>query len=174
MKKNALFKAILPVFCFFMPISGHAQNLPLALGAVLEVSSEIERITPFASIWLNGLGFIRVGVNTGSQEEIDSLGDSNEAKRFDLSAQIGYNITGPERPYITASYTRNKIYLTNSDMTWNEWGVGFGHKFSIAPIAGIIIEAQHIWITKHYNQAQNIDVSGRRLQMNFGFMVYPY
>jgi len=162
------------VFCFFAPICGYAQNLPLVLGSVLETSTEIIRITPFAGLWINGLGFARIGVNTGSQKQTDSEGSSIETKRLDFSAQIGFSAIGPERPYIAASYVRSKAYSPSSDDAWNEFGLGIGHRFSLSPFAAIVIEAEHRWIPKHYDRLQNADISGRRLQMNFGLVVYPY
>jgi len=171
-------------FCLFIPICGYAQNLPLVLGAVLETGSGmlendnygtgILRATPFAGLWINGLGFARVGVSTGSQEILDSDGFSSKTERLDLSAQIGISIMGYERPYIVASYVRNNVYSPSNDAVWNEWGIGIGHKFTLSPFAGIVIEAEHRWIPRHYEHSQNIDVSGRRLQMNFGLVVFPF
>jgi len=184
MIKKALLNAILFVFFLSAPICGYAQNLPIVLGAVLETGSGllennnygtgIVRITPFAGIWINGLGFARIGASTGSEEQTDSTGSRNETKRFDFSAQIGFSAMGPERPYITASYVRSKIYSTNSDVAWNEWGIGIGHRFSLSPFAAIVIEAEHRWIPKHHNSSQDLDISGRRLQMNLGFVVSAY
>ncbi len=183
MIKNAL-NAILFVFFLSAPICGYAQNLPIVLGSVLEIGSGllendsygtgILRITPFAGLWINGLGFARIGASTGSEERTDSTGFISETKRFDFSAQIGFSAIGMERPYIAASYVRSKIYSPNSDASWNEWGLGIGHRFSLSPFAAIVIEAEHRWIPKHYDSLQNIDISGRRLQMNFGLVVYPY
>jgi len=133
----------------------------------------IVRITPFAGVWLNGIGFARVGIST-SNKKTDSIGSLNEVKRLDLSAQIGFSAIGPEHPYIAASYVRNKAYSTSADFAWNEWGIGIGHRFSLSPFAAIVIEAEHRWITKHYDRLQNLDISGRRLQMNFGLVVHPY
>jgi len=177
----------LPIFafCFFAPICGYAQNLPAVLGAVLETGSGmlesdnygtgILRITPFVGLWINGLGFARIGVSTGSQKQIDdSTGSSSETKRLDFSAQIGFSAIGPERPYIAASYVRNKAYSPSNDAVWNEWGLGIGHRFSLSPFAAIVIEAEHRWIPRHYDRLQNLDISGSRLQMNFGLVVYPY
>jgi hypothetical protein len=174
MIKNPLFNAILFVFFLSAPICGYAQNLPLMLGSVLETSAEIIRITPFAGLWINGLGFARIGASTSSEEQTDFTGSKSEAKKFDFSAQIGFSAIGQERPYIIASYVRGKIYSPTSDVAWNEWGIGIGHRFSLSPFAAIVVEAEHRWIPKHYDNSQEIDISSRRLQMNFGFVVYPY
>ncbi|MCL1956667.1 MAG: porin family protein [Fibromonadales bacterium] len=172
--KSALFNVILFVFFLSAPICGYAQNLPMVLGSVLEISTEIIRITPFAGLWINGLGFARIGVSTGSEEQTDSEGSVSETKRLDFSTQIGFSAIGPERPYLSASYTRSKIYSPNSDAAWNELGLGIGHRFSLSPFAAIVIEAEHRWIPKHYDSQQDLDISSRRLQMNFGLVVYPY
>ena len=172
------------VFCLFSMICGYAQNLPAVLGAVLETGSGmleddnygtgIIRITPFAGIWINRLGFARIGISTGNQIQTDSEGSSSEIRRLDFSVQIGFSAIGPERPYIAASYVRNKAYSPSSDAVWNELGLGIGHRFSLSPFAAIVIEAEHRWIPKHYDNLQDLDISGRRLQMNFGLVVYPY
>jgi hypothetical protein len=160
-----------------------AQSFPFVLGGVLETGSGalddtrygtgIVRITPFAGVWINGLGFVRFGASTSGLKETDSDGILHETKRLDISAQIGFSAIGPERPYIAASYTRIKAYSLVSDAAWNEWGLGIGHRFSLSPFAAIVIEAEHRWIMEHYNRLRESDVSGRRLQMNFGLVVTP-
>jgi len=184
MKKNAFLCAILPFFCLFALTNGYAQNLPVVLGAVLETGSGllendnygngIVRITPFAGVWINGIGFARIGISTSSKKETDSNGSLDEVKRLDLSAQIGFSAIGPERPYIAASYVRNKAYSSSADVTWNEWGLGIGHRFLLSPFAAIVIEVEHRWITEHYDRLRGLDISGRRLQMNLGLVVHPY
>jgi len=184
MGKNAFLCAISPFFLLFALTSAHAQNLPVVLGAVLETGSGllendnygngVVRITPFAGIWINGIGFARIGISTSNKKETDSNGSFEEAKRFDLSAQIGFSAIGPERPYIAASYVRNKAYSSSADIAWNEWGLGIGHRFLLSPFAAIVIEAEHRWITEHYDRLRNLYISGRRLQMNLGLVVHPY
>jgi len=184
MKKIAFFCAILLFFCIFSPNSVHAQGVPVVLGAVLEVGSGliesdkydngIVRITPFAGVWINGIGFARVGINTGNKKEIDQQGASNETRRLDISTQIGFSAIGPERPYIAGSFVRSKAYYPSTEVAWNEWGLGIGHRFSLSPFAAIVIEAEHRWITEHYNRELNADVSGRRLQINFGLVAQPF
>ncbi len=185
MNKNALLSAILPIFCFFALSNGYAQGLPLVFGAVLETGSGllenddygngIVRLTPFIGVWINGIGFARVGVNTSDKKEINSEdGSSNEWKRFDISAQIGISLIGPEHPYIAASYVRNQAYNPSADVEWNEWGIGIGHRFILSPFAAIVIEAEHRWITEHYERMNRLDISGRRLQMNFGLVAQPF
>lgn len=180
MRKKAILGIILLFFCLFAPNNAQAQ-MPFVLGAVLETGSGligandygtgIVRVTPFAGIWLHGLGFARVGINMGSRK-VSSNGTSEEDERFDISAQIGFSPIGPEHPYITASYTRSEAYSASSDFEWNEWGLGIGHRFSLSPFAGIVAEAEHRWITKHPDRLQNSKISGRRLQMNLGFVAH--
>ena len=182
MKKNVTLNVILSFFCFFALNSGYAQ-LPFVLGAVLETGSGliesdnygsgIVRITPFAGIWIEGIGFARIGISTGNRD-IDSTGFSEELKRFDISAQVGFSAIGPQRPYIAGSYVRSKAYSPSSDIEWNEWGLGIGHRFSLSPLAAIVIEAEHRWIMKHYDRIQRLNISGRRLQMNFGLMAHVF
>ena len=156
----------------------------MVLGAVLETGSGllekdnygngIVRITPFAGLWINSIGFARVGISTSSKKEINQYGFSDETKRLDFSTQIGFSAIGPERPYITASYVKNKAYSSSSDFAWNEWGLGIGHRFLLSPFAAIIVEAEHRWIAEHYDRNQNMEISGRRLQLNFGLVAQPF
>jgi hypothetical protein len=181
MRKFAFFNAIFAIFCLFLPANGYAQKFPAVLGAVLEVGSGmledgnygtgIARITPFAGIWLNGLGFARLGISTGNQKT-DSVGILNETRRLDISAQLGFSVIGPELPYIAASYVRNNIYSMKGDAAWNEWGLGIGHRFLLSPFAAIVIEAEHRWLIEHYNRQMDLRSSGRRLQMNFGLVAH--
>ncbi|MDR3000682.1 MAG: porin family protein [Fibromonadaceae bacterium] len=181
MKKNAILGIFLSLFCFFALSSSFAQGLPFVLGAVLETGSGllesnnygsgIVRTTPFVGVWIDGIGFARVGISTGSRE-IDSTGFSEELKRLDFSAQVGFSAIGPQRPYIAGSYVRSKAYSPSSDIEWNELGLGIGHRFSLSPFAAIVVEAEHRWIMKHYDRIQRLNISGTRLQMNFGLMAH--
>ncbi|GHV14237.1 hypothetical protein AGMMS49938_10030 [Fibrobacterales bacterium] len=170
---------------FFAYTETQAQNIPVILGGVLETGSGllegdnygtgIVRITPFAGVWLNGLGFARLGFSVGSQENKDSLeAVSKEFRRFDFSAQLGVSMIGAERPYIAVSYIRSREFAPLGDSNWNEWGLGIGHRFTLSPYAAIVIEAEHRWIMEHYDPVLNENISGTRLQMNFGLVVYPY
>ena len=154
------------------------------LGAVLETGSGliendvydngIVRITPFLGVWINNIGFARVGISTNNKKEIDQNGALEETKRFDISMQIGYSAIGPERPYIAGSFVRSKAYYPSTEIAWNEWGLGIGHRFLLSPFAAIIIEAEHRWITEYYDRLKSVDISGRRLQINFGLIAQPF
>jgi hypothetical protein len=169
----------------FLAINAYS-SFPVILGAVLEMGSGllesgdygtgVARITPFAGLWIDGLGFARLGVSTGSQKE-SGPGVSEELTRLDFSAQIGVSVIGPTLPYIAISYVKAGSYSKNpqtGDSKWNEFGAGFGHRFSLSPFAAVVIEAEHRWIMEHYDRQRGIDVSGRRLQMNFGLVANPF
>jgi hypothetical protein len=171
----------LAFLCLFFAASIYAQ-VPVVLGAVLETGSGllgsadygagIVRITPFAGVWINGIGFARIGISTDSQKTTDEDGSLNELKRMDISVQAGVTALGPEYPYIAASYVKAGSYSNAGDSKWNEWGLGIGHRFSLSPFAAIVIEAEHRWIAEHYYEMQQ--VSGRRLQINFGLVANPF
>jgi hypothetical protein len=171
---------ILAFLCLLFAANIHAQ-LPFVLGAVLETGSGllpggdygtgIARITPFAGVWINGIGFARLGASTDSKK-INGNVNSEERKRLDISVQAGVGLLGPEYPYIALSYAKAGSYSRAGDSKWNEWGMGFGHRFSLSPLAAIVIEAEHRWIAEHYNE-QREQVSGRRLQINFGLVASP-
>ena len=156
----------------------------MVLGGVLEIGSGliendnfdngIVRITPFLGVWINGIGFARVGISTSNKEEIDQQGESNETRKFDISMQIGFSAMGPERPYIAGSFVRSKAYYPGTEVAWNEWGIGIGHRFLFSPLAAIVIEIEHRWIAEHYHRLRSADISGRRLQMNFGLVAQPF
>jgi len=132
----------------------------------------IVRVNPFVGIWIDGIGFARLGVSTYSFKERGE-DESNELKRFDFSTQIGVSALGIEYPYIALSYVRAGAYAPTGDLTWNEIGAGIGHRFMLSPYAAIVVEAEHRWILEHYNK-EDKKVSGRRLQMNFGLVAKPF
>jgi hypothetical protein len=173
------------LICIFAIIAINTNaSFPFILGAVLEMGSGLlesgnygtgmSRITPFAGLWLEGLGFARLGVSTGSQKEIGDLGAPEELSRLDFSAQIGISAMGPTMPYIALSYVNAGSYSQKGDSKWNELGAGFGHRFSLSPFAALVLEAEHRWIMEHYDRQREKDVSGRRLQMNFGLVANPF
>lgn len=153
-----------------MPIVGAVLEIGSGSLAYGDYGTGIVRITPFAGVWIDGIGFARFGVSTDSQKEQNDLGESKELKRLDFSTQIGISALGPAFPYIGVSYVRAGSYSQSNDAKWNEWGLGFGHRFVLSPLASIVVEAEHRWVAKHYDRLREAYVSGRRLQMNFGLV----
>ena len=169
--------------CFFSVLSVYAQ-LPVVLGAVLETGTGllsgddygagIVRITPFAGVWINGIGFVRLGASTDSHKRVSDYEEPEELKRMDISIQAGVTVLGPQYPYIALSYVKAGSYSNVGDSKWNEFGLGIGHRFSLSSFAAIVIEAEHRWIEEHYNKARYELVSGRRMQINFGLVANPF
>jgi len=71
-----------------LPGAAFAQALPLVVGGVAEMGSGLQpdgeggtnlvRITPFVGVWVQSLGYVRVGYGLWDASETDSSGKSLE------------------------------------------------------------------------------------------------
>lgn len=177
MKKIILLCLFLSAFSF-----SQTNQLPVVLGGTLdlgtgvmnddEASSGIVRITPFVGAWIQGLGYLRVGYG---MYDFTSKADNSEkytVKHRDFSVLLG--IALGVGPYLQGSYTRAKNLSEFGDVSWHEWGVGLGTTFPLSPMAAIVTELEYRWILSHYDSFLEEKVSGSRLQLNLGFVVYVY
>jgi len=165
-------------------VGSFAQQIPLVLGGVMETGygvlnddtrgTGITRITPFLGVWLQGWGYLRLGYGLYDYTETASSGEKVSVESRDLTTQLGVSLGGVGKPYLVGSYTRAKHLSNLGDAAWNEWGVGLGATFQLSTAAAIVSEIEYRWIRKHYNAIEEATVSGTRLQMNLGFVVYVY
>jgi hypothetical protein len=169
MKQNRFFWALILGACVAAP----AQNLPVILGGALETGASYTRVTPFAGVWLGDLGYARLGYGEWTSTE-EAGGVEMEEKERHFSAQIGGALGGADRPYLALSYNRVWSLTTLGDASWNEWGFGLGNRFILSPYAGLLAEVEYRIVAEHYNRAEKKTISGGRLQMNFGFVVFVY
>jgi hypothetical protein len=76
--------------------------------------------------------------------------------------------------YVVGNFSRAKELSDVGDVSWNEWGAGFGTIFSIFSKTMLFADVGYRWVLDHYDPFLNKNVSGSRLQMNLGFITYIY
>lgn len=165
-------------------ISAWSQaKIPLIAGAQLEAGAGalpngygvgLVRATPFVGAWIDGIGYVKAGFAYWDAALIDSAGVDHGVQQRDLSLQIGSNFGGDGRPYFLASFTRANTLSDVGDVSWFEYGSGIGGFFSITEMSAILVEAEYRWIEKHYDPIQEYDISGTRIQVHVGFVVFFY
>jgi hypothetical protein len=165
-------------------VGSFAQQIPLVLGGILETGygvldddshgAGLTRITPFMGIWIQGWGYFRLGYGLYDFKETAESGDQVSVESRAFTTQIGISLGGVGKPYLVGSFTRVKHLSNIGDDTWNEWGAGLGATFQLNSMSAIVSEMEYRWIRKHYNPIEEISVSGTRLQLNLGFVVYVY
>lgn len=166
---------------------GFAQQIPLVVGGVAETGygvledgsdgAGLSRMTPFVGVWIQGWGYLRIGygLNHYKRTPDDTMKeDKVSVNARDFTTQLGISLGGVGKPYIVGSFTRAKHLSDLGDVAWNEWGAGLGATFQLNAYAAIVTEMEYRWVRGHYDPVERIDVSGTRLQMNLGFVVYVY
>lgn len=175
-------KKILLLALLFSSLSFAQGRTPLVLGGTFEMGTGVlsddsegaglVRITPFAGAWISGLGYFRVGYGLYDYTVNPDGNEKHSVKHRDFTLQLGAAISAG--PYIQVSYTRAKNLSSLGDVDWNEWGLGIGTTFPIAPMAALVSELEYRWVLSHYDPILSEKVSGSRLQLNLGFVVYVY
>lgn len=174
-------KAFIIAVCFCCGLAA-ASNLPFVVGGTVDVGTGvmnddengagIVRITPFVGAWLQGLGYLRVGYGLYDFESNPDGGEKVSVEHRDFSVMLG--VTVFSGPYIQGSYTRAKNLSKIGDVSWNEFGVGLGTNFILSASAALVTEIEYRWVLSHYDPILEETVSGSRLQLHFGFVVYVY
>ena len=176
-------KKIFLLLFFFASISFAQSKLPFVVGSTVEIGTGIMNddtegtgivhITPLVGAWIQGLGYLRVGYGLYNFSSKADNGDKISVKHRDFSLMLGFSILGPG-PYLQGSYTRAKNLSALGDVTWHEWGVGLGTTFRLSPMASIVSELEYRFVLSHYDPVLEEKVSGSRMQLNVGFIVYVY
>lgn len=172
------------ILVLFVIMGARAQVLPFVVGGVVETGAGLlnegrsgtglVRITPFAGVWVQSIGYVRIGYGLWDYSDADSTGHGVQVEQRDLSLQAGLALGGPERPYVAITYVRSRNLSNLGDSDWNEWGLGIGNRFQVSPFAAFVTEVEYRWIGDHYDRVRALDVSGTRLQLNAGLAVYVY
>lgn len=157
-------------------------KMPLVIGGVLETGSGVLssgehgigliRVTPMVGVWISGIGYLRFGYGFYDYEKNPEEGETVEISHRDFSAQLGLSLG--MGPYIQGSYTRAKNLSDNGDVVWNEYGIGLGSFFQLGVKSALVLELEYRFISEHYDPFNEETISGSRLQMNIGFVVYVY
>lgn len=193
MKKNLVF-CLLWFSCFAFsqsaaqdatqaaPVGASGNKAPFIVGGLLETGSGLMadgtqgiglvRITPMVGVWLNRLGYFRLGYGLYNYTQEPDDGKKLTVKQRDFSAQLGLSLG--LGPYLQASYTRAKNLSDLGDVTWNEYALGLGTFFQLGTKSAFVAEVEYRWVLSHYNPFAQETVSGSRLQINLGFVVYVY
>ena len=135
-----------------------------------QTGTGIVRVTPFIGAWLQGLGYAKLGGSAWNSSIVDSNGTNRGYS--DVSLQLGVSLGGPGRPYIIGSYTYVSQLSDIGDVSWKELGLGLGTFFQLSPLSAITLEAEYRWVDSHYDPLNDLTISGTRVQLNMGFLVY--
>jgi hypothetical protein len=162
---------------------GGAMNmrLPLFVGGSFGIGSGagvgdgssvgLCNVRPMIGAWIPGLAFLRLGYGFSSYEETND-DQKNEVETSNFSVDLGAHLFSEF--YVTSSYSRVSALSANGDIAWNEWSVGFGAFWPAFSRTLLMIEMGYHWVREHYDPFIDRDVSGGRMQMNIGFVVFVY
>lgn len=154
---------------------------PLVLGGILGFGSGtgvghdrgigLRQIEPVVGLWYPGLALLRVGYGMfGYSEESDD--DDFEIDHSELDFEAGAHLFG--EVYLLGCYSRVKELSDKGDVSWNEWGAGFGSILFIFSKTVLFAEVGYRWVLDHYDPFLDRTVHGGRIQLNLGFSAYPY
>ena len=130
------------------------------------------QIKPMLGVWLPGYAFLRLGYGFTSYEEKDDDDKKVEVENSNFSVELGGHILSEF--YVVGSYSRANALSENGDVSWNEWSLGIGSFWAVFPRTFLMFEIGHYWVREHYDPFMEKKVSGRRFQMNIGFVVFVY
>ncbi len=158
------------------------MQLPLFLGGAFGIGSGagvgdgndvgLCQIRPTIGAWFPGLAFVRLGYGFSSYEEIDDDDKKNEVSTSNFSVEAGMHLLSEF--YVTGSYTRANALSENGDISWNEWSVGIGTFWAVFARTMLTMDVGYHWVLEHYDPFIDKKVSGGRIQMNLGFVVFVY
>lgn len=148
----------------------------LGFGSGTGVGSErglgINQIAGLAGYWYPRIGFARIGYGFSTFSESDDKDDSYSVDHSDIDVELGIHAYGDL--YVVGTYARERNLSDVGDVSWNEWGVGFGSVINVISKTMLFAEIQYRWVLDHYDPFLDKNVSGTRLQFNLGFAVYVY
>ena len=163
------------------------MRLPLFLGGAFGLGSGagvgdnghgigICQIKPMLGVWLPGYAFLRLGYGFSSYEEI-----GEDEKKEEVKSEVESSIFSIETGahilsefYVVGSYSRVSALSENGDVSWNEWSLGIGTFWAVFTRTFLTVDISHYWVREHYDPFIDKKVSGRRFQMNIGFVVFVY
>lgn len=157
-------------------------HAPLFVGGVLGFGSGtgvgterglgIQQIAPVAGIWFPRVAFFRAGYGFHNFTGENDDGEKTDIEHYNLDVELGAHMFGDI--YLVGNFSRMKELSDEGDVAWNEWGVGVGSVINIISKTMFFAEIGYRNVLDHFDPFLNKNVSGSRLQMNFGFAVYVY
>ena len=104
--------------------------------------------------------------------ETDDDDKKSKVKSSNFSLEIGAHLLSEF--YIVGSYSRVSALSENGDVSWNEWSAGFGTYWAVFTRTLLTMDIGYHWVLEHYDPFLDKKVSGGRIQMNLGFVVFVY
>lgn len=151
---------------------GGALGFGSGTGVGTERGLGIQQIEPMAGIWFPHVAFFRAGYGffdfTGENDD----GDKTEIEHLNLDVELGVHLFGDI--YLVGNFSRIKELSDEGDVAWNEWGVGVGSVLNIFSRTMLFAEIGYRHVFEHFDPFLDKNISGSRLQMNFGFVAYVY
>lgn len=132
----------------------------------------IRSVQPLVGVWLPNTGFLRIGYGFFDYLEKPDNGESIEVDHSEFDIELGVNLLGSL--YLTGSYSRAKDLSDVGDVSWNEWGVGFGTFLQMFGKSVLFAELSYHNVGEYYNPFLEKNIDGSRIQLNLGFFVYVY
>jgi len=161
---------------------GSNMRLPLFLGGSVGFGSGagvgdgndvgLCQIRPTIGAWIPGIAFLRLGYGFSSLEETDEDGNTSKVKTSNFSVESGAHLMSEF--FITGAYTRASALSEKGDISWNEWSVGIGTFWPVFSRTFLTLDVGYHWVLEHYDPFLDKRVSGGRIQMNLGFIVFVY
>ena len=158
------------------------MRLPLFLGGSFGIGSGagvgdgsdagICQIKPSIGAWLPGIALIRLGYGFSKYIETDDDDKKSKVKSSNFSLETGAHLLSEF--YIVGSYSRVSALSENGDVSWNEWSAGFGTYWAVFTRTLLTMDIGYHWVLEHYDPFLDKKVSGGRIQMNLGFVVFVY
>lgn len=146
---------------------GGALGFGSGTGVGTERGLGLRQIEPMIGLWYPGLGFLRVGYGFFDFEEDSEKGEDYKVEHSDFDVEVGLHLLGLF--YVVGNYSRARDLSDMGDVSWNEWGVGFGSIINIFAKTMLFADVSYRWVLEHYDPFLDKDVSGSRIQLNLGF-----
>ena len=146
---------------------GGALGFGSGTGVGTERGLGLRQIEPMIGLWYPGLGFLRVGYGFFDFEEDAEKGEDYKVEHSDFDVEVGLHLLGLF--YVVGNYSRARDLSDMGDVSWNEWGVGFGSIINIFAKTMLFADVSYRWGLEHYDPFLDKDVSGSRIQLNLGF-----
>lgn len=146
---------------------GGALGFGSGTGVGTERGLGLRQIEPMIGLWYPGLGFLRVGYGFFDFEEDAEKGEDYKVEHSDFDVEVGLHLLGLF--YVVGNYSRARDLSDMGDVSWNEWGVGFGSIINIFAKTMLFADVSYRWVLEHYDPFLDKDVSGSRIQLNLGF-----
>ena len=128
-------------------------------------------VRPMLGVWLPGIAFLRLGYGFSSYVEKDD-DKKVEVEKSDFNVDLGAHLLSEF--FVMGSYSRVSALSENGDIAWNEWGLSIGTFWNVFSRTLLTLDIGYHWVLEHYDPIIEKDVSGGRMQINIGFVVFVY